>query len=73
MLVEELVYASSVEQSAESIQTARYHIHNNPNFTGIAADLEGLLYHWLEKEWNERHSLTMMLEQIQLAALLGKI
>lgn len=53
------------------IHTAKAHILNNPNFAAVASSLEELLFYRLKKEWEKRQSLSLLLEQVQLARFLG--
>ena len=70
-LIEELTFVTSLEQAPEAIVTARSHLINNRHFAATAFCLEDLVFHRLGREWKDRQSLSGMLEQIQLAQLLG--
>ena len=70
-MIEELTFASSIEQAAISIHTAKVHLYNNQNFAAVAFSLEELLFYRFQKEWNKRQTLSLLLEQVQLAQFLG--
>lgn len=71
ILIEELTFVSSLDQAATAVVNARVHLQNNPILAAVPSDLEDLIFHRLGREWHERQSLTMMLEQVQLAHSLG--
>lgn len=48
-----------------------HHILTDPKYATITSCLEDLLFHRLSREWNERSTFTAILEQVQLAHLLG--
>lgn len=53
------------------IHMAKDHLLNNQNFFVVGSSLEELLFYRLKKEWEKRQSLSVLLEQVQLARFLG--
>ncbi|KAL1886900.1 hypothetical protein Plec18167_000835 [Paecilomyces lecythidis] len=69
-LIEELTFVTSFDQAPAVLVMGKRHIHAEVNSTIISC-LEDLLFHRLGKEWNNRNKFSSILEQVQLAHLIG--
>jgi len=77
-LLRELTFVSSFEQCAQTITEAQSKIlssrqnpRQNKRLFVLAASIEGLLFHRLDKGWKERNDLSSLFEQIQVSQILG--
>lgn len=77
-LLRELIFVSSFEQSSQAImefQSNMLSASRNPGqdkgLLALAAGIEGLLFHRLSKEWNERNSISSLFEEVQISQILG--
>lgn len=70
-LIDDLTFASSVDQAPFSIHEGKVYLLTSQNLATVASSLEDLLFYRLGKEWLKRRSLSMLLEQVQLAQVLG--
>ena len=71
-LLRELTYISPFEQDSQRISEIQAMLFRSDKFPAIASALEGLLYHRLGKEWYERNDFSSILEQMQLAKIVGE-
>ena len=77
-LLRELIFVSSFEQCAQAIAEAqskvlssRQNPQQNKGLFVLAASIEDLLFHRLDKVWMERNDLSSLFEQIQVSQILG--
>ncbi|KAL8732005.1 MAG: hypothetical protein Q9181_004094 [Wetmoreana brouardii] len=77
-LVQELTFISSVERCSQVIVRVQSDLlAGNPGQGAqqgpltVASHIEGLLFHRLGREWNERNDLSSLFEQIQLSQIFG--
>lgn len=70
-LIEELTFVTSFDQAPAVLVMGKRHIHAEMNSTIISC-LEDLLFHRLGKEWSNRNKFSSILEQVQLAHLIGQ-
>ena len=77
-LLDELTFVSSIQRSSQVIQRAQVALSAQPTspeagteYTAIAWHLEDLLFHRMRKEWDARCYWGSLIEQLQLAELLG--
>ncbi|KAJ5825808.1 hypothetical protein N7474_002946 [Penicillium riverlandense] len=71
LVLEELTFVSSHEQSATVIMSTLSILHAPKNRQATVGCLEELLFHRLDREWQQRQSFTAILEQMQQAHQLG--
>lgn len=78
ILVQELTFISSVQRCSQAIAKAQSDLlAGNPSQGAqrgpliVASHIEGLLFHRLGREWNERNDLSSLFEQIQLSQIFG--
>ncbi|KAJ5612695.1 Tetratricopeptide-like helical [Penicillium lagena] len=71
LVLEELTFISSHEQSASVIMSTFSTLHGSKHRQATVGCLEELLFHRLEREWQQRQSFTAILEQMQQARQLG--
>ncbi|GAD91519.1 hypothetical protein PVAR5_0091 [Paecilomyces variotii No. 5] len=69
-LIEELTFVTSFDQAPSVLVMGKHNIHAEVNST-ILSCLEDLLFHRLGKEWKNRNTFSAILEQVQLAHLIG--
>ncbi|KAM0804321.1 hypothetical protein BDR22DRAFT_920025, partial [Usnea florida] len=70
-LLRELTYLSAIEQHSSAIVKAQTKLRGDSKFIAVSSSLESLLYHRLGNEWMRRGDFTSLLEQMQLAKVLG--
>ena len=70
-LLREITYLSAIEQHSSAIVKAQTDLRGDSKFIAISSSLESLLYHRLGNEWMRRGNFTSLLEQMQLARILG--
>ncbi|KAJ5669323.1 hypothetical protein N7462_010393 [Penicillium macrosclerotiorum] len=71
MLMDEVSFVSSLEQSPIAISKLLNKLLSDTEYRATRSCFEGLLFHRLTKDWSTIQIFTGLLEQIQLAHLLG--
>lgn len=70
-LIREITFISAFEQDDATVKTTQCQIISERRFASVATALRGLLFYRLETEWGVRRVYSSLLEQIQLATMLG--
>ncbi|KAJ5166413.1 DNA helicase UvrD-like C-terminal [Penicillium canariense] len=72
MLMSELSFVTSLEQSTTTIAKLLSKLRNGTEFGATRACFEDLLYHRMGRDWHGIQTFTALLEQVHISRLLGK-
>ncbi|KAJ5674702.1 uncharacterized protein N7477_004636 [Penicillium maclennaniae] len=70
LLLNELIFISSFEHSAEAISKIGNLLHS-PMFFATTSSIENLLFYRMQEEWHEIYTFSGIFEQLQMAHVLG--
>ena len=72
-LIKGLTYVSAMDQASSAVKTTISVLHFTPDYLTIIPSLEDLLFHRIGKEWEDRNSISSLLEQYELSVILGNL
>lgn len=70
-LVAEITWVSAYEQDDVILRDTLFRLRVDEALSGVTSDLKALLYFRLRREWDQRKEYSSLVEQIQLARVLG--
>ncbi|KAL9101119.1 MAG: hypothetical protein Q9163_003596 [Psora crenata] len=71
-LFKELTWVSSFEQDSTLLRQTILDLMVSGKYPAIRSGLENLLYHRLDKDWDQNSGYSALLEQLQLAKIFGR-
>lgn len=71
LLLDELIFITPFEHSAEAISKIGIMLHD-PIFFATTSSIENLLFYRMQEEWHEIHTFSGIFEQLQVAHFLGE-